>query len=135
MKYFIYLLSGVIFGFGLSISGMIDPEKIKSFLAIGTDYWSPALLIVLVFASAIYSLVFYFLRKREKTLNGASFGHPTPRPIDKNLILGAAVFGIGWGIAGICPGPAIVNLASPDINFIFFIIAMIFGFEVQRRMA
>jgi uncharacterized membrane protein YedE/YeeE len=133
MKYIIYLVSGAVFGLGLSISGMIDPIKTKSFLALGSSAWNPALIFVLASAVPIYLISFLFLRRREKTLNGARFGHPAIRRIDRKLIFGSALFGIGWGIAGICPGPALTQIAFLKANFLIFIVAMIAGFELQRR--
>lgn len=135
MKQLVYLLSGAIFGLGLSISGMIDPLKVKSFLAIGTAGWNPALIFVLGSAVPVYFISFIFLRRRQKTLNGTRFEHPIPRPVDRKLILGSALFGIGWGIAGICPGPALVHIAFLEMNFTAFILAMFVGFEVQRRLS
>lgn len=134
MRNLVYLFSGALFGLGLSISGMIDPLKVKSFLAVGSAGWSPALIFVLGSAVPIYFVSFIFLRRREKTLNGTKFGHPVVRPIDKKLILGSAIFGTGWGIAGICPGPALVHIAFLEVNFAAFILAMFVGFELQRRL-
>jgi uncharacterized membrane protein YedE/YeeE len=135
MKSSIYLLSGAVFGLGLSISGMIDPTKVKSFLFIGSPDWSPALIFVLGAAVPVYFILFQILRRREKTLNGSFFGHPPARPVDRKLIIGSAVFGAGWGVAGICPGPSLVHLAFLDLNFFAFIIAMLAGVELQRRLA
>lgn len=134
MKNLVYLLSGAVFGLGLSISGMIDPLKVKSFLAIGSEGWSPALIFVLGSAVLVYFVSFIFLRRRQRTLNGTRFEHPTPRPVDRKLILGSALFGIGWGIAGLCPGPALVHIAFLELNFAAFLLAMFAGFELQRRL-
>lgn len=135
MKYFVYLVSGVLFGLGLSISGMIDPVKIKSFLALGSSGWSPALIFVLGAAVPVYFVAFVFLRRREKALNGSHFGHPPARPIDRKLVIGSALFGVGWGIAGVCPGPAFVHISFLNANFAVFILAMIAGVEIQRRLS
>jgi uncharacterized membrane protein YedE/YeeE len=135
MRNFVYIVSGAVFGLGLSISGMIDPLKVKSFLAIGSAGWNPALIFVLGAAVPVYFVLFLFLRRREKTLNGTPFAHPAPRPVDRKLVIGSALFGMGWGIAGICPGPALVHIAFLDINFAFFILAMFVGFELQRRLS
>jgi uncharacterized membrane protein YedE/YeeE len=135
MRNIVYLLSGAVFGLGLSISGMIDPLKVKSFLAIGSAGWSPALIFVLGSAVPVYFVSFLFLRRREKTLNGTRFAHPAPRPVDRKLVLGSALFGIGWGIAGICPGPALVHIAFLEMNFAVFLLAMVAGFELQRRLS
>lgn len=134
MRMLLYLVSGIIFALGLSISGMIDPLKVKNFLAIGTTDWSPALAFVLGSSIPIYYIAFIFLRKREITLNGNHFGHPAPRPIDKRLVIGSIIFGVGWGIAGVCPGPAIVHMAFLNLHFLAFILAMVVGFELQRRL-
>jgi uncharacterized protein len=134
MKNFVYLFSGAVFGIGLSLSGMIDPLKVKNFLAVGSTDWDPALMFVLGSAVPVYLVAFLFLRRREKTWNGTRFEHPAPRPIDRKLVIGSVLFGAGWGIAGICPGPALVHIAFLDMNFLAFIAAMFAGFELQRRV-
>ena len=135
MSYFIYLISGIIFGLGLAISGMIDPAKVKGFLGMFSGNWNPALLFVLGSAVPVYLISFLFLRKKEKTFNGQSFKHPAPRPIDKKLVIGSLLFGIGWGIAGICPGPALAHIAYLDTGFVVFIASMLTGFELNRRVS
>lgn len=135
MTILIYLFSGALFGLGLSISGMIDPLKVKSFLNMGSADWSPALIFVLGSAVPVYFILFQFLRRRGKTLNGARFAQPAPRPVDKKLVAGSMIFGIGWGIAGICPGPALVHMAFLDMNFAAFLLALFAGFELQRRLS
>lgn len=134
MKNLIYLISGTIFGLGLTLSGIFDPMKVKNFLAIGTAYWDPALIFILGAAVPVYCVAFFIIRRRQKTLNGVSFGHPAPRPIDKKLIFGSIIFGIGWGIAGTCPGPALIHLAYPETNFVIFVVMMFAGFELQGRL-
>jgi uncharacterized membrane protein YedE/YeeE len=133
MNYLLYLLSGFIFSMGLCLSGMIDPLKIKSFLAMGTSDWNPALIFVLGSAVPIYGLTFFILNKRKRSLNGQSFKHPAPRPIDQKLVIGSILFGLGWGIAGLCPGPALTLLAGLDKNIFVFLITMFCGFEIQKR--
>lgn len=133
MNYLLYLVSGFIFSIGLSLSGMIDPMKIKSFLAMGTSDWNPALIFVLGSAVPLYGLAFFFLNKRKKSLDGQSFKHPAPRPIDRKLVMGSILFGLGWGIAGLCPGPALTLLSGLDKNIIVFLITMFCGFEIQKR--
>jgi uncharacterized membrane protein YedE/YeeE len=134
MKNFVYLIAGAIFGFGLSLSGMINPLKVKEFLSVGFSDWNPALIFVLGSAVPVYLVAFLYLRRRQRTLNGTEFKHPAARPIDKKLVVGAILFGVGWGIAGICPGPALVHVAFLDTNFVIFIATMIAGFELQRRL-
>ena len=133
MNYLLYLISGLIFSTGLCLSGMIDPQKIKSFLALGNSDWNPALIFVLGAAVLVYALTFFFLNKRKKSLDGQNFKHPAPRPIDRKLILGSIIFGLGWGIAGLCPGPALTLFSSLDKNIIVFLLTMFCGFEIQRR--
>jgi len=133
MNYLLYLISGIIFSIGLCLSGMIDPIKIKSFLAMGTSDWNPALIFVLGSAVPVYGLSFFFLNKRKKSLDGKEFKNPAPRPIDRKLIIGSIIFGLGWGIAGLCPGPALTLLSGFDKNIIIFIATMFCGFEIQRR--
>lgn len=134
MKHVVYLVAGLIFGFGLSLSGMIDPLKVKGFLSMGMSDWNPALIFVLGSAVPVYFVAFIFLRRHKKTLVGTEFKHPAPRPIDRKLVLGSLIFGAGWGVAGICPGPALVHLAFVDLNFVVFIVTMFAGFELQRRL-
>jgi len=135
MNKILYLISGILFGFGLSLSGMIDPLKIKGFLSVGFEDWNPALLFVLGSAVPVYFAVFTYLRKKKKTITGAVFKNPPLRPIDKKLIFGALIFGTGWGIAGLCPGPALVNLAFLQTELALFVFTMFIGFELQRRFA
>lgn len=135
MKNLFYIFTGMIFSWGLLLSGMTDPEKIKRFLEIGIANWSPALIFVLFSAALVYFLAFVFLRIRKKTIAGNAFAHPAPRPIDKKLVIGSLLFGAGWGLSGVCPGPALVHLAFADLGFLIFIGAMFLGFEIQRRVA
>lgn len=132
--YFIlYLLSGVVFSLGLSIAGMIDPQKIINFLNVFSSSWDPALAFVLGSAAPVYLVAFLFLRKRGRSLNGQQFKHPTPRPIDRKLVVGSIIFGSGWGLAGICPGPAITHIAFLELPFALFLVAMVVGFEIEKR--
>jgi uncharacterized membrane protein YedE/YeeE len=130
---FLYLLSGIIFGFGLSLSGMIDPKKVEGFLSMGFADWNPALLFVLGSAAPVYAAIFFYVRRRGKTLSGKVFPHPANRPVDIRLVLGSIIFGAGWGLVGVCPGPALVNLPSLSLNFSIFIATMYVGFWAQRR--
>lgn len=134
MKNIIYLLSGIIFGLGLALSGMIDPLKVKGFLAVTTPAWNPALIFVLGSAVVVYFIAFQLLRFRKKSLNGEPLQNPSTRPLSIKLLLGAAIFGIGWGLVGICPGPAIVHMAFLDKNFALFLVAMFAGIELNARL-
>lgn len=127
-----YLISGLLFGLGLCISGMIDPMKIKNFLTFG-ETWNPSLMFVLGSAVPVYFLSFLILRKRKKTFKNIPFEKPAARPVNKKLIIGSVIFGIGWGISGICPGPALVHTLSLDSHYMIFLLTMFLGFEIQRR--
>lgn len=135
MKHLIYLFSGILFSVGLLLSGMADPLKVKTFLNLSSAQWSPALLFVLLSATIIYLVFFLFLKRRGKTLSGTVFQNPAPRPADKKLLLGSVIFGLGWGLSGLCPGPAIVQVAFLNFGTFAFLISMFFGFELQRRSA
>ena len=117
------LLSGLVFGFGLVISGMTQPAKILGFLDI-FGVWDPTLAFVMGAALAVSLPGFYFARRRERPLLTARFRWPTRSEIDAPLIGGAALFGIGWGLVGLCPGPAIVNLATFLPQILVFVVAM-----------
>lgn len=135
MKYLIYLASGMLFSMGLLLSGMADPNKVKSFLSIGTSVWSPALLFVLGSAVLVYLAFFLFLKRRGRSLNGAPFANPKPRPADRKLVMGSVLFGVGWGLAGLCPGPALLSLVFLKVEVVAFVVTMIVGFELQRRIS
>lgn len=134
MRQGVYLASGLIFGLGLAVSQMVDPLKVKSFLALGTPDWNPALMFVLGSAAPTYFLAFLYLKRRQKSFDGKPVPTPVARPIDKKLVAGSMIFGIGWGIAGVCPGPALFHLAYLDEQFLLFIVMMVLGFELQRKL-
>jgi uncharacterized membrane protein YedE/YeeE len=133
MKLLVYLLSGALFGLGLSLAGMIDPQKVLAFLSVGQAHWDPSLLFVLGSATPVYLLAFLYLRRRTRNLSGAAFANPAARPIDRPLVLGSLIFGIGWGLKGLCPGPALAQLAYGGVASLIFVGAMLGGFELQRR--
>lgn len=120
------LLSGLVFGFGLVISGMTQPAKVLGFLDI-FGLWDPTLAFVMGAALAVSLPGFYFARTRGRPLFTAHFRWPTRSEIDAPLIGGAALFGIGWGLVGLCPGPAIVNLATFLPQVFLFVVAMAVG--------
>ena len=125
------LLSGFIFGVGLTVSSMTNPAKVIGFLDI-TDKWDPSLMFVMIGAIAISAPLFYLLRNKTKPLFDLNFEIPTTKNVDKKLILGASIFGIGWGMVGFCPGPAIASLALLKPFSIIFVIAMAGGFYMSR---
>lgn len=126
MKFFFSLLAGMIFGVGLILSGMSDPSKVLGFLDI-TGKWDPSLAFVLGGAVSVGLLVFPFASKRPQSLLGEVMHLPTATQIDRRLILGNITFGVGWGLAGYCPGPALVSLALGGLKPIIFVVAMLAG--------
>ena len=124
------LLSGIIFGLGLTVSSMTNPAKVIGFLDI-TGNWDPSLMFVMLGAIAISAPFFYLLRNKNKPLFDSNFEIPTIKNLDKKLVLGASIFGIGWGMVGFCPGPAIASLAFLNPFSIIFVIAMVGGFYMS----
>lgn len=123
---FFAFLSGLIFGIGLIIAGMANPEKVLSFLDL-TGNWDPSLALVMGGAIAVGLLAFYLAKRRHLSLLGLAIQLPAASRIDRRLIIGSLLFGIGWGLAGICPGPAIVLLGAGIHKSGYFVIAMIVG--------
>ena len=127
----IALLSGIIFGFGLSISQMINPNKVINFLDI-TGNWDPSLAFVMMGALTVTFLSFRWVLKRPTPILEDAFHISNRTNIDASLLGGAAIFGIGWGISGFCPGPAIANLSSASIEAIVMVSAIYLGFFCQK---
>ncbi len=122
----IALLSGLLFGFGLSLSQMIDRDRVLGFLDVSGD-WDPTLLFVLGGAVGVTVIAFPFVLRLPHPFFTGKFYLPTRKDIDLPLVLGAAIFGIGWGIAGYCPGPSITALVLGIPNPVLFLIALIIG--------
>ena len=120
------LLSGLLFGLGLSLSQMIDRDRVLGFLDV-TGNWDPTLLFVLGGAVGVTVIAFRFVLRLPQPIWGEKFYLPTRKDVDRSLILGAAIFGIGWGIAGYCPGPGITALVLGIWNPVLFVIAFIVG--------
>jgi hypothetical protein len=120
------LLAGLVFGLGLIVSGMANPAKVLGFLDL-FGRWDPSLGFVMGGAVTVSSVAFFLARKRTASLLGASMRLPTAGRIDRPLVIGSTLFGIGWGIAGFCPGPAIVALGMGEIKAIVFVLAMLAG--------
>lgn len=122
----IALLSGLLFGLGLSVSQMIDRDRVLGFLDVKGD-WDPTLLFVLGGAVGVTIIAFRFVLRLPQPIFGSKFYLPTKKDIDRPLIIGAAIFGIGWGIAGYCPGPGITALVLGIWNPVLFMIAFVIG--------
>ena len=125
------LAAGLLLGLGLIVSGMADPAKVLGFLDLAGQ-WDPSLALVMGGAIAIGLPAFTLARKRQRTLLGEPMQLPTARTIDRRLVLGSLLFGIGWGIAGICPGPALVLLGMASGKGLAFVLAMLVGMLLFR---
>jgi len=119
-------IAGLLFGLGLSVSEMIDPARVSGFLDIAGQ-WDATLLFVMGGALAVTVPVFPLILKRDRPLFSEKFNLPTRKDIDWKLVIGAALFGLGWGIAGFCPGPAISALATGMPEVFYFVLAMMGG--------
>jgi len=127
-QYFI----GVLFGFGLIISGMSNPQKILNFLDI-TGNWDPSLMFVMGGAVVVGLGGFYLASKRTEAFFGGALHIPSRRDISQPLVIGSLIFGAGWGIAGLCPGPAIVALGAGHMKALVFGLAVLVGMALCNR--
>lgn len=134
------LLAGLVFGLGLIVSGMANPAKVLGFLDLA-GAWDPSLAFVMGGAIAVGAAAFFVARKRVVSLLGSPMRLPISREIDRRLVGGSLLFGIGWGIAGICPGPGLVVLGMGELKALVFVAAMLAGmgiwelFEARARAA
>jgi len=124
-------LSGVIFGLGLTISSMTNPAKVLSFLNI-FDIWDPSLAFVMGGAILFTAPFLFFLKERKNLILVSKIDLPINKSIDKSLILGSLLFGVGWGAVGFCPGPAISSIALLNPFSLIFILSMIAGFYLSQ---
>jgi uncharacterized membrane protein YedE/YeeE len=134
MIIFTSFLSGLIFGIGLIISGMSNPAKVLGFLDLA-GHWDPSLMFVMAGAITLGMMAFGAAATRRRSLLGAPFALPTARHIDRRLVIGSLTFGVGWGLAGFCPGPALVSLGRGQIKALVFIIAMLAGMGLYELLA
>ncbi|MFL0807458.1 MAG: YeeE/YedE family protein [Oceanobacter sp.] len=118
--------SGLIFGLGLLLSGMNNPAKVRGFLDILGD-WQPALIAVMAGAVGLFAVVYALSHKLERPWFAERFHAPRLDLIDRRLLSGAALFGLGWGLVGLCPGPALVNIASLDGRILGFVVMLLIG--------
>tara|TARA_B100001996_G_scaffold353123_1_gene314271 strand:- start:220 stop:648 length:429 start_codon:yes stop_codon:yes gene_type:complete len=121
------LISGIVFGLGLTISGMLNPEKVLGFLNI-FNAWDPSLMFVMIGAILIFSPLHFIFKRKSRPIFAKDFVIPTKTNIDKNLIIGAIMFGAGWGLAGLCPGPAISAISFLNTDVYLFVLFMFIGF-------
>ena len=129
-------LVGLLFGLGLILSGMTDPGKVIGFLDLA-GLWDPSLALVMGGAIAVGFFAFAIAKKRTVNFFGGALHLPKSNQIDKPLVIGAVLFGAGWGLAGFCPGPGLVSLASGNVKGAFFVAFMLVGmqlFEIFNRI-
>ena len=132
----IEFIVGLLFGWGLLISGMTDPGKVQGFLDLA-GAWDPSLAFVMGGAVLVGLFAFAVAKRRTTTFLGGALKLPTASQIDKRLVAGGLLFGIGWGLAGFCPGPGLVSMASGESKALVFVVAMVAGmlvFELTDRL-
>lgn len=127
------LLSGLVFGLGLLASGMTDPAKVKGFLDL-FGAWDPSLALVMGGAIAIGFFAFRIARGRSTSWSGEPMDVPKSSVVDRRLLLGGVLFGAGWGVAGYCPGPAIVAASAGSLAAVGFVVAMLLGMVLHDRL-
>lgn len=132
--YWTALIAGVLFGLGLGYAQMIDPQKVIGFLDI-TGRWDPTLAFVMGGAVMVTLITFRWVLRRPQPVLDSRFYLPTSQYIDRPLLIGAALFGIGWGIGGYCPGPAITALVLGSANPVVFLLAMVAGSLTYRWLS
>jgi uncharacterized protein len=129
--------SGLVFGIGLIVAGMANPAKVIGFLDLAGQ-WDPSLAFVMAGAVAIGVVAFGIVRKRATSLLGVAMRLPNAKQVDRRLVVGNLLFGVGWGLAGICPGPALVLLGADIDKGVLFVLAMLagmLGYELFDRVA
>lgn len=123
-------LTGLLFGLGLILAGMTDPGKVQGFLDLAGD-WDPSLAFVMGGAIALSAVAFALARRQASAFLGDAMQLPSSRDIDRRLVLGSLVFGVGWGLAGFCPGPALVALGAGHWEALVFTLAMLVGMALH----
>ena len=131
MNKLVSLIAGIIFGIGLVISEMINPEKVLGFLDLFGN-WDPSLAFVMIGALAISSPLFHIIKNKKKPIFAENFNYSNNKSINNRLIVGSGLFGAGWGLVGLCPGPAISSIALLNIYSIIFVVAMFVGFYLVK---
>ena len=133
MNKLVALFCGTIFGIGLVISQMINPAKVLGFLNVFGE-WDPSLAFVMIGALIISSPLFHLFKNKEKPIFSTSFSISENKEIDKRLIFGSILFGAGWGLAGLCPGPAVSSIALLNISSVTFVFSMFIGFYIASKI-
>ena len=131
MSALVAFIAGLAFGVGLLLSGMGNPAKVQNFLDF-FGHWDPSLAFVMGGAIGVGVLAFTWGKRRSRSVLGEPMDLPTAQRLDARLCVGAALFGIGWGLAGFCPGPAVMNLATGSAEVLWFVGAMLVGMVAER---
>ena len=131
LKMLVNLFAGALFGLGLAVSGMVDPQKVIGFLDVAGD-WDPTLAFVMGGALLVTILAFRLIFKRPRPVLVDEFELPTKKGLDTRLLGGSALFGVGWGLSGFCPGPAVTALATGLTPVFAFVVAMIAGMAIYK---
>ena len=132
MSKLVSLFCGIIFGIGLVISQMINPAKVLGFLNLFGE-WDPSLAFVMIGALIVSSPLFHLFKSKEKPIFSTSFSISENKEIDKRLIIGSILFGAGWGLVGLCPGPAISSIALFNVSSVTFVFSMFIGFYIASK--
>ena len=122
-------ISGIIFGIGLALAGMLNPAKVAGFLDI-FGLWDPSLMLVMAGGIAVNSVGYFLFLRSGKPLFASSFSLPEARQIDKKLIIGSVLFGVGWGLAGLCPGPVVASIGLDPLSILPFLAVMLAGLKL-----
>ena len=133
MNKIVSLLCGIIFGIGLVISEMINPAKVLGFLNIFKE-WDPSLAFVMIGALFVSTPMFHLFKNKNKPVFASNFSIPTNKKLDNKLIIGSIFFGAGWGLIGLCPGPAITSIALFNMSSAIFVLAMFSGFYIASKV-
>lgn len=134
MSGLVSFIAGLLFALGLGYSGMTQPHVVRGFLDVFGD-WDWRLMGVMIGAIGVHAVTYFLIKKRTSPVLEGSFHLPVTKELDKKLILGSAIFGLGWGWAGICPGPGIVSLASGHMAFIYFVGSMLIGMKIYQLIS
>ncbi|WP_372626729.1 DUF6691 family protein [Arsukibacterium sp.] len=133
MQLFFALLSGLLISAGIAVSKMIDPQKVLGFLDL-TGNWDPSLAFVMAAALVVYTIGYRLSQKKGAPLLSSGFTLPSKQQLDRSLLIGAAIFGVGWGLAGYCPGPAIAALPAASSGTVGFVAMMIIGWFIAGKV-
>lgn len=131
MRLLLIFITGLVFGSGISLSGMIDPAKVLNFFDLAGS-WDPSLMFVMAGALVVTFIGYRLVWQRPASLLGGGFQLPTATEVDRNLVIGAALFGVGWGIAGFCPGAAIPAIGTGRWEVLLFLLSVIAGIGLRR---